>query len=220
MTQYALPLALPAVYAEDNFTVGAPHRDAWQWVSSWPKWPAHALVLWGEPGSGKSHLGHIWQQKSDAQIIEAAELAGADISAMGRQNWLVENLHQLKDEEALLHLYNLTREHKQWLLLTSTLPAQQLPLTLPDLTSRLLSLPSAGIQTADDETVAALLRKQLADRQLKVEDDIIAYLLPRIDRSYIKINNLISGLDHAALARGKKLTIPFIREQLALPPVA
>lgn len=218
--QYALPLALPAIYAEDNFTVGAPHRDAWQWVSSWPQWPAHALILCGEAASGKSHLGHIWQRKSHAHTIEAKTLADADIASMGNQNWLVENIHHATDQEALLHLYNLTREQKQWLLLTSALPAQQLPFTLPDLSSRLLSLPSAAIQPADDETVAALLRKQFADRQLKVEDDIIAYLLPRIDRSYIKINSLISGLDHAALARGKKLTIPLIREQLALPPAA
>ena len=219
MSQYALSLALPAIFAEGNYAISASNAEAHQWVSTWPSWPAHALFLSGPEASGKSHLGYIWMRRANAQAINASALESGAIAAMGRQNWLVENLEELADQEALLHLFNLTREEKHFLLLTSKLTAQQLALTLPDLSSRLLALPAAAIHDADDEMVVAILRKQFADRQLKVENDIIQYLLPRIDRSYIKINELIASLDHAALSQRKKLTIPFVRDFLSLPPV-
>ena len=163
MSQYTLSLALPPVFSEDNFFVSDCNRQAHGWIMRWPDWPAHALLLHGPEGSGKSHLAAIWAARSKGNVAE--------------------DIERLADERELLHLFNSTKENKQNLLLTASVPAPGLPFTLPDLTSRLLSIPSVAIGQPDDEVLAGAMRKQFADRQMKVDDDVIAYILPRMERS-------------------------------------
>jgi len=205
MPQFTLPLTLPAVFSADNFFVSDANREAWQWINAWPEWPAHALILYGPPGCGKSHLATIWATKSHAT---------RDPNPAARGPRLIENIERLTDERALLHLFNATRENKDALLLTSSVAPAQLPFTLPDLTSRLLGLPHAAIAQPDDELLAAVLRKQFTDRQMKVEDGVIAYIVPRMERSLGEAKELVETLDKAALAERKNITIPFVKNLL------
>ena len=211
MTQGVLELALPPVFLEDNFYTADCNRDAHAWIARWPDWPAHALILHGPAGAGKSHLGHIWANRTGAQILHAEHSLSPEKLY---ENSLVEDIEAVKDERALLHLINFSRENNAYLLLTSSLPPRQLPFTLPDLTSRLLALPAVGITAPDEKTLAAVLRKQFSDRQLKVSDDVIAFLLARMDRSFAKVMEIVEKLDKQALAEQRDLTIPFLKQTL------
>lgn len=212
MSQYAFSLSLPPVFSADNFYLSDSNRVAHRLVTAWPDWPARTLLLHGPAGSGKSHLASIWAQQAHATLTHAKNgIPGAD--SIGG-NWLLENIEQAKDAAALLHVLNYVRERDQWLLLTSAVPAAQLPLTLPDLTSRLKALPVAAITPPDDEVLAAALRKQFADRQLKVEEEVIAYLLPRIERSFASVQEVVETLDRKALSERKALTVPFVKQTL------
>lgn len=210
MSQYALPLPHAPLYTEENFLVSPSNEEAWKMVQAWPHWPSHALVLAGSPGSGKSHLSHLWAAKASASILPASALP--EEPAPG--NWLVEDLETLTNMRALFHLYNATRESGAWLLMTSHKPPAQLSITLPDLSSRLLATPLAIIHNADDIVLAGVMRKQFADRQLKVEEDVITYLLPRMERSLSQIQSLVTKIDEAALQTHSNITVPFVRKLL------
>ena len=97
-------------------------------------------------------------------------------------------------------------------MLTSACPANQLPFKLPDLTSRLMALPSAHIDQPDDEVLSAALRKQFTDRQMKVDDEVIAYMVPRVERSFVAIQTLVERLDNLTLQEKRKLTIPLVKQ--------
>jgi len=213
MAQYAFPLTLPPVFSEDNFFVASCKREAEQWVSRWPNWPAQALIVYGPSGAGKSHLGHIWAGRAKGKIFFAREKKKLAPETM-TGNWLIEDMESLADERALFHLLNLAKENKNFLLLTASVPPKELPFTLPDLTSRLLALPCVGIASPDEETIAAVLRKQFSDRQLKVEDEVIAFLLPRMERSYNGATQIVDRLDKQALAEQRNLTVPFVKRAL------
>ncbi len=210
-SQYAMSLPLPVVLDEDNFYVNNSNRDAYQWVTNWPNWPAHALVLYGDNGSGKTHLGHIWARQSRASVLTLPAPLRPDTM---QGNWLIEGIDTFTDERALLHLLNYSKEKKTFLLLTAHVPPAQLSFMLPDLTSRLLALPCAGIAPPDDEALAAVMRKQFTDRQLKVSDDVIAFLLPRMERSFARVGELVATLDNEALVQRKELTVPFLKKLL------
>ncbi len=212
MSQYALPLTLPTAYRADNFLASASNRDALAWIDCWPDWGhAKALLLSGPSGSGKTHLGHIWAGRASATIIPASAL---NIWQPAAGNWLVEDIESTPQATDLLHLYNYVREQGGTLLLTAKTPAAQLPFTLPDLTSRLLALPSAHLDEPDDEILAGAIRKQFTDRQMKIDPEVIAYLIPRIERSFAAAQILVGQLDRLSLAEGKNITIPFVKKTL------
>ncbi len=209
MSQYALTLQLPPVFSESSFYVSTCNRDAHAWIARWPDWPSSALLLHGPGGAGKTHLGHIWAAHTNAEVYDALPVPDAL-----QTHALIENIERIGDERQFLHLINYSRERKFSLLLTSALPSSELPFTLPDLTSRLKALSSVGITAPDDEVLSAALRKQFSDRQLKVDEDVILFLLPRIDRSFACVAEIVDALDRKALAEHRRLTIPFVKQTL------
>jgi chromosomal replication initiation ATPase DnaA len=47
-----------------------------------------------------------------------------------------------------------------------------------------------------------------------VEDEVIRYALPRIERSFAAARQLVAQLDAAALGNRQKITLPLIRSVL------
>ena len=213
MSQLPLSLNLPPVYSEDNFFVSECNREAYRWIMAWPRWPGHALLIYGPKGSGKTHLGELWAQKAKARTWPSSSLDTLEASGLPAP-WLVENIERTRDERQLLYLFNITREQGQSLLMTAAVAPSHLPFTLPDLTSRLLASPSVHILQPDDAVLMGAMRKQFADRQVKVGDDVIAYALPRMERSLEKVRELVEYIDQSALAEQKNITVAFIRKLL------
>lgn len=209
MSQYSLPLPLDSVFLSGNFVVSGCNDLAHRWITRWPDWPANALYIYGPHGCGKTHLAHIWAEKTGAQFL--LDRLDATLSEQGNPALILENIEQSGNEAALFHLLNHTKQLHRPLLITSSFSAASLPFTLPDLLSRLKSLPNAEIFAPDDIALAAVLRKLFADRQLKVEAGVINYLLARSERSFSAASELVTRLDSAALAEKKALTIHFVR---------
>lgn len=211
MSQYALPITLPAIYAEETFVVSPCNESAYQQIVRWPAW--QALLLSGASGSGKTHLGHIWAARANAKHLDCKTQPLQPEHIEGNL-WLDDAEHC--DTEALLHALNYTKEQNISLLLTTSLPAAQLPFTLPDLTSRLRALPSAHIDAPDDDALSAVLRKQFSDRQIKISDDVISYLLTHMERSFSAAQATVETLDRQMLENKRSLTIPFIKQALSI----
>ena len=172
------------------------------------------LLLIGPHGAGKSHLLHIWARLTEAEIVthEAlpqrlpdlardAAVAVDDADAPGR------------DEAAFFHLYN-TLAPSGRLLLTATTPPRDWGLTLPDLLSRLQSMPHLIIAPPDDALLSAVLIKLFADRQIAVPPNLIPYLVSRMHRSIAAARSLVAALDGAALAAARPVTRALAAELL------
>jgi chromosomal replication initiation ATPase DnaA len=85
---------------------------------------------------------------------------------------------------------------------------------LADLASRLKALSGAGISAPDDDLLAALMVKLFRDRQLRVGEDVVLYLMVRMDRSFAAVVDIVAAIDSAALERGRPVTVPLAREIL------
>ena len=205
----------------DDFLVAPCNADAVAWIDAWPSWPAPALVIHGPPGCGKTHLAGVWRARVAAIEIPAASVNPADIaSALGTaQAAVVEDADRQASDDGfargLFHLYNMLAERRGHLLLTARIPVLQWPLALADLRSRLQAAPAAAIDLPDENLTAALLVKLFADRQLKVGDDVLAYLLARMERSFDAARRLVAALDAAALDAKRNVSVPLAGEVLA-----
>jgi chromosomal replication initiation ATPase DnaA len=216
-----IPLILPhnAAMGADDFLVTPSNQDAVAWIEKYPDWPAHGLIVTGAAGSGKSHLLNLWVSQNDAAILSAQNLSASDFSASAALPRIaIDNVDglagDLTAEENLFHLYNHLKSSGGSLLLTMTRGAGQAGFALPDLRSRLLTLPTASLGVPDDDLLAALIIKQFRDRQVALDAGVVAYIVPRAARDADAIRDLVEKLDHAALAEGRKVSISLARRIL------
>jgi chromosomal replication initiation ATPase DnaA len=200
-----IPLSFPVQpsYGKDDFIETPSNRDALAWVRRYPDWSAPALVIFGEQGCGKTHLTQIWAGK-DTQgnhIFDDAD------SLIGDE----------AQEKTLFHAYNLAKEQGNKLIITLSKSPEFLEFVLPDLASRLRASPQVEILSPDDIALGTVMVKLFHDRQLKVEPDVIAYILPRIERSFNALRSLVQRIDENALAEKRSVTIPLVRSLIAEP---
>ena len=89
-----------------------------------------------------------------------------------------------------------------------------LPLTLPDLRSRLSQCVRLMLEPLDDAGRADVLRLRAQRRGLQLEDTAIDWLLRRVDRDLASLTELFDRLDRESLAAQRRLTVPFLRRVL------
>lgn len=214
--QLALDLGHRPALGREDFMVSAGNRQALAWLDRWPDWPAPAIAVHGPAGCGKSHLAHVFAAQTGAVILSAATLGRDDPPRLlpAASALAVEDADRGVDEVALFHLFNLAKETGRCLLLTGRSAPARWSLKLADLRSRLRAIPNVGIEPPDDALLAALLVKLFADRQLKVPAEVIAYLLPRLERSFTAARALVEAVDAAALAEKREITVPLVREAM------
>jgi len=218
--QLPLEFGHRSAMGEADFLVTPGNADAVAWLDAWPDWPAPALVLFGPSGCGKSHLAQIWRARSRANLILPEDLRTDDIPDLLRpmRTIVIDHAHGVAGdaglERSLFHLYNLAKEMGGALLLLADQAPVNWVLRLPDLRSRLLAAPAIGMTIPDDALLMAVLIKLFADRQIRVGEDVIHWLMTRTERSFANARDVVDRLDRAALAAKKPITVPFCRTVL------
>lgn len=213
--QYPLDLGHRPALGSADFLVAPCNEAAVAWLDRWPQWPAPALALYGPPGCGKTHLANVWRARSGATMIPPAALTTASVpTLLGEARAAVVDDARSADEEALLHLYNLLAERQGHLLVVAGEPPARWPIALPDLRSRLVAAPAVAVGAPDDALLGSVLVKLFADRQLSVSEELIAYLLPRLERTFDAARAIVAALDAASLAAHRRITVALAREIL------
>ena len=211
----ALALSHRPAFGREDFLVADSNRDAAAWIDAWPNWPIGGLARYGPAGAGKTHLAAAWAHVAQANWIEGEKLQeftfAMDHSAPA---YVVDRADQVPIPRILLHLLNMARESGAAVILTAREAPARWPLVLNDLASRLKALSAVPMHAPDDALLAAILVKLFADRQVRVSEELVQFMLSRFDRSVDVLRGAVERLDQAALAAGRRITIPFIREVL------
>jgi chromosomal replication initiation ATPase DnaA len=210
--QLSFGLTLPVSYAREDFLVVPGNEAALAWIDRWPDWPSQALVLYGNAGSGKTHLSQVWAVQAGARIAAPNELHAQAVDALARQPLALDDADRISDPVALFHLINLMRERGHGLLLTGSVAPSRWAFELPDLMSRLKAMPAQEIAAPDDTLLVAMLVKLFADRQLAVSEDVVKYLGTRIERSCHAARSWVAALDAASLAENRAVTVALVRK--------
>lgn len=214
--QLPLDLGVRPAYGLEDFIVAESNRAAVAWIDAWPDWPVHGLAVSGPAGSGKTHLGQVWRQRSGARVVTTAELAAATPPELAGDTpaLLLDDLAPPVPERPLLHLLNHLAEQRRFVLIAGREPPARWRVALPDLASRLAALPHIAIGAPDDALLAAVMAKLFRDRQLPVGSEVVDYVLPRMERSLSAAQALVAALDRAALAGQRPITVALARAVL------
>ncbi len=218
--QIPLDLQHRSALERSDYLVAKSNESAVQWIDRWPNWPAPLLVINGPAASGKTHLAAVWCEKTEAEAIRPEMLlsrtaeqiaqAGEHIMIDGVDPWLGER----DAETTLFHLYNILKEEQRSLLVTMRMAPSHADFAIADLASRWRAAPVATIDPPDDILLASILIKQFSDRQLTVGNEVIQYVLPRMERSFTAARDIASLADRLALAEKRGISVPLLRRVL------
>ena len=206
--QLALALDHAESYARDDFLVGPSNQAALGLIERWPDWPDRIMLLVGPQGSGKSHLAAIWAAAAGARSTAARAIDATNLpAAFATGALVVEDLAERRfDERALFHLINHAREEGAFVLMTARRAPAAWNIAVPDLASRMRVLPVVELAAPDDALLRAIIVKLFADRQLAVEESLVAYLAARIERSFAGAQRAVEALDREALRLQRPVT--------------
>lgn len=170
--------------------------------------------LWGEDGSGKSHL---LQAVTAAARQHGTQAICTHIPAECDDFQLValDNADHL-DEAAqieLFNLYNRLRDGNGCLLAGGTLPPAQLAVR-PDLATRLGWGLVFRVQTLDDEEKTAALAAHAKERGFTLPSEVSGYLLRHYRRDLPSLMAVLEDLDRYSIERQRAVSAPLLRELL------
>lgn len=216
--QLPLEFRHEAASGRDDLVISDPVSAAAGIIDRWPDWPSPVVIITGPEGSGKSHLAEVWARKSGAVRVRAVQGSDAVMLA-GEGPVLVEDADRDGfDETELFHLINAVRSAGTSLLITARSWPMAWGVSLPDLASRLKAATTVEIGAPDDLLLGQILVKLFADRQLLADDKVIAYIVPRMERSLAAAQAIVERLDHLALARGTRIGRALAAEVLGSLP--
>jgi chromosomal replication initiation ATPase DnaA len=218
-TQLALALDHGESLAREDFLSGPSNAAALALIERWPDWPSRTVLLRGPEGSGKSHLAAIWAREAGARMLSPRALDSAEVPvALATGALVLENLAERSfDEASLFHLLNLAREERAYVLITARSAPATWRVEVPDLASRLRALPVVALEAPDDALLRAVIVKLFADRQLAVDESLVAYLVTRIERSFAAARAAVAELDREALRLKRPVTRALAGELFRAP---
>jgi len=198
MRQLPLEISRPAEPSFDNFVAGE-NAEALARVRELALGELREAIvyLWGEAGSGRSHLLRA------AARANASLLVADDVDALDADG-----------QQRLFGAINAARDGRGAVLAAGPVPPAALGLR-EDLRSRLAWGLVYHLKPLGEEEKRRHLQAEAARRGLALSDEIAAYLLARAPRDMATLTALLEALDRHALARKRPLTLPLVREVLA-----
>jgi DnaA family protein len=192
MKQLALGISPPPQPTLDNFVPGA-NAELLSCLRQLRagRYAESVLYLWGEAGSGKSHL---------LQSCAGVQRVADDVEKL--------------DDAAQIGLFNAINEARETggaVLAAGNAPPAQLPLR-EDLKSRLAWGLVYQLKPPSDEERSTYLRAEAARRGMQLPDEVVAWLLTRMRRDLRSLTAVLDRIDQVSLELKRPITLPLVRD--------
>ena len=88
--QLVFKFPFKTMYYEQDFYVSKNNFSAYKLIESWPNWPGKWLNVFGETGSGKTHLSKILEKKiNKVNILDEDEINDSVIQELDNLDCLI-----------------------------------------------------------------------------------------------------------------------------------
>ena len=217
--QLVLDLSLPAQPTLDNFVVGR-NAELIQVLRGMlaAKAQERFVYLWGNPGSGRSHLLEAMVDAFRQQHLSTSNICcGQDSEIAPGTEQLdalaVDNVERLSGNAqiALFNLYNQIREGAGMLLVSGAMPPAQLKLR-EDLVTRLGWGLVFQVHGLNDEEKTQALKTHARNRGFELPQEAADYLLSHGRRDMPSLLAALDALDNYSLRTKRPVTLPLLRE--------
>jgi DnaA family protein len=239
MRQIPLDLGPAVMQGLDDFVVGG-NEALMVWLRAWPH--VEGLVspayIWGLAGAGKTHLlramveralsmgfGAIWLNAQTCQMWDAPDPMMPTLAVIDECERLGEDHQHLAFNLFIESASSLAAQASGQLeerasgplliLAAGAVPAIDLPVR-DDLRTRLGWGLTFALSLLDEDGLRAALHHEAARRGIALDDGVVSFLLTRYCRDLGFLMVLLDRLDRFALAEKREVTVPLLKQMLAL----
>ena len=225
MKQIALDIGLTTGPSLANFFAG-PNQAALQHMQMWAGNDKRSPVptyVWGESGSGKTHLLRAVRAALRDQGCPVGWMDASVAEPLAfDESWHVVILDDV-------HLYTAVQQHaafnwfvnattpgdgqQRWVLAAGQVPPSDLALR-EDLRTRLGWGHIFQLQVLSESERRAVLRQHADERGIFLSDEVMDFMLHRFSRDLSSLIQLLDQLDGYALQTQRAITIPLIKAML------
>lgn len=177
------------------------------------------VYLWGEAGSGRSHLlqALALAGAEKSRYIGAAAAAAEFDYDPAIHLYLIDDCAQLSATAQIdaFNLFNQIREQGGYLVSAGDAPPAQLKVR-EDLRTRLGWGLIYQIHTLSDEEKIEALTQAAAARGMILSPGLLPYLITHFRRDMQSLSAILNALDHYSLETQRPVTLPLLRSLLQM----
>jgi chromosomal replication initiator protein len=215
-----------SLYTFDNFVVCDGNAGVFQFAQriADPNDSENLLYIHGPAGSGKTHLlkaiGHVMggnARQPDPYISFREPMTVDDFLCRSTQArvLVVDDLHRMPDDinlrASLWQAFNDFHSSGRKIVMAGLNAPRELPYLDDHLVSRLLWGLVARVDVSDDHSRQMILKKIAADRQVRIPDDVVDFILMTTNR---EVGDLISAFEavfRLSMELKRKISLPLAR---------
>jgi DnaA-homolog protein len=220
MKQLLLDISRPVAPRLDNFVSGS-NRELLEALRNACTGESKERVfyLWGEAGSGKSHLLQACAAQLDGAVYVSCGTATQLDEALIRHRLLAIDDVDLLDETGQIALFNLFNEFSSGsgTLIVSGPAAPAALSSRRDLATRLGSGLVFQVHRLDDAEKRAALRNRAVELGFFLSEESTTYLLTHWRRDLASLLAMLTAVDRHSLQSQRMVTLALIKEVMSLP---
>ena len=216
MDQLTFRFPFSKKYYDQDYYVSTNNYSSFKLIDEWPNWPGKWLNIYGEKGSGKTHLSKILENKiKKSRIVSANKINNNILQDLNILDCLIiEDFNNNIDEKLLYTIFNHSKQLDNYVLINSLKSLKDLNFNSKDLKSRINSFIFIGIELPTDDILRVIITKTLSDKQINISPKLIDFIINNVDRSYQKMFKFIKEVDQLSLSTGKSININLIKKVL------
>ena len=215
MSQLVFKFPFKTTYFEKDFFVSSNNFEAYKLIESWPKWPDKKLNIFGPSGCGKTHLINILSKKLKLLSVDAEKFDENLSNVIENYDCVViDNYLGNIDEKLFYSFINQIIQMNKSIIINSSMNLKSLRFNLKDLKSRLYSFLEIKIGLPTDDLIRVIILKTFSDKQVRLSNKNLEFVIKNIDRSYDKISKFVKDVDSLSLSTGKSININLIKKVL------
>ncbi len=217
MDQLLLKFPFKKKFYEQDFYVSTNNFSAYKLIESWPNWPGKWLNIFGETGSGKTHLSKILEKKiKKIKLVDAREIHNEIIEELNYLDCLIiDSFKNNIDENLLYSILNQSKQQDNYIVINTVPSIKKFNCKLKDLESRLNSFVYIGIELPTDDLLQVIISKSFSNMQISLNPKISDYIIKNVERSYEKMFKFLQDIDQMSLSTGKSININLIKKLLS-----
>lgn len=188
---------------------------------------ARQYFLWGRASTGKTHLlqaicNQVASSDQNAIYLPLQEFVSSGPTCLkdiiGIDVLCIDDIDQVLGDpswdQALFIMINEQRVANKSIVFTATNNPQDIKVSIPDLSSRLVWGPVYKLNALSDEQRQAAMQLHAKARGFSLSMEVSSFLLKRYPRELNSLIELIDILDQQSLAQQRKITLPFVKQVL------